>query len=112
MENGVVKFLLDSGSSDHLVQEKWCLKNQCKLEFSVVANVAKDDQSLVAKSGTVDRKAKEAAERHWSERYLIIYEEADKHYLEVKFSDEKAVISKNGKLIKSFCLADIYNQRL
>lgn len=48
IENYVINFILDSGSSDHLVNDRTILHNVTVLKNPIRINVAKDNEMLIA----------------------------------------------------------------
>jgi len=103
-----LKFKLDSGSSDHLVNEKWYLKELSKLKNPVFINVAKDNQSLIAGySGQISGTSDEGVQLLMKDVLyvpelrdnLLSVRKLTKAGIKVEFSENRARIIKDGDTI-------------
>lgn len=113
-------FKLDSGDSDHLVNDKWCFTEINKLKSAVEIHVAKDKQLLRAEysgaiCGTANRgiqiTIKAVLYKYIPQlRYNLLYvRKLENAGAEVKLGRDKAMIFKNNELLATaFLRSNLY----
>lgn len=101
-------FKLDSGASDHLVNEKWCFYEYKQLQSPIVINVAKDNASLVADySGKINGFSNKGVELFMKDvlyvpdlrDHLLSVRKLTCAGIDVKFCNDQALIIKDGEII-------------
>lgn len=106
-------FKLDSGASDHLTNDKKHLLDLVELKTNILINVAKEDQSLIAKYagkiiGTsdkgVDLNMKDVLYCPELRDNLLSVRKLTSAGVEVKFCKSKAYMFKDGKIFATACL--------
>lgn len=109
-KDGKMRFILDSGASDHLVKDKWCFANTEKLENPILIDVAKDDQTLQTTiKGEIHGTSNEGIYLHIQDILyvprlrdnLLSVKKLVQKGMEVKFKKEGAIISRDGNIVAS-----------